>query len=260
MITSGVRRPSSVCVDSLKSKWMPSSRPALSRMRRSWISPHWPRVFGERSARASLLVSECRTCWDCVSERSCSDSCACELARPRSTSFSLVSTFVSDSRSGWTSEIDRLLPSLEVHRRASSEIHRATSARVGGRTRCSRLSASDDSAENASRSLLSASWRRAIFSAPLPPFGIEGGGERGLFLQRRLVRGPRSRRSPRARRRLRQAQATGPADTGFPRGRSLGERSANLKICMMKSPTSAGLPVTCSPNSRNPNSSGSAAI
>ena len=43
--------------------------------------------------------------------------------------------------------------------------------------------------------------------------------------------------SPRARRQLRQAEVPGPADTGFPRGRSLGERSANLKNCMMNSPS-----------------------
>ena len=34
--------------------------PAASSTRRSCSSPHWPRMFGERSARASRPVSDCR--------------------------------------------------------------------------------------------------------------------------------------------------------------------------------------------------------
>ena len=137
--------------------------PAASTTRRSWSSPHCPRTFGERSACTSRPVSTCSDCCATCSDRSCSVSADAVPTRFCSTSCSLPSTLVSESLSGCTrSSMAFCRPSRSILAVCWNSVSDAFA-----RSRNDWLffrSASEDSAENASRSFSSASLSRASFS------------------------------------------------------------------------------------------------
>ena len=163
-IMSGVRREPSASTDSFRSKSQYSSMPAASTTRRSCSSPHWPRTFGERSACTSRPVSVCSDCCAWCSERSCSVSADALPTRFFSTSCSLTSTLPSESLSGCTrSSIALWRPSRSILAVCWNSVSEAFA-----RSRNDWLfwrRASDDSAENASRSFSSASLRSVSLSA-----------------------------------------------------------------------------------------------
>ena len=234
MITSGLRRPSSVWVDSLKSKWTAFEKAgALENAAQLKLPPLPAHVRRAECARPAWWFPSAGRAAPASASGAVPTSCAWELARPRSTSFSFVSTLFSDSRSGCTSASIAFWRPSRSSRRALLELAERGRARDEERSLFC-LSASDDSAANASRSLSSASCSSASFSAPLRRSASSDAASARFLLAAPPRERARHGMSPTARPGLRRAAGQEPSDTGFPRWTKFRRKVANLKNCMIE--------------------------
>ena len=163
--TSGVRRPSSVRTDSLMSKCVPSTQAgALEHAAQLELSPLPADV--RRAQRARELAGF--GVQDLLRLRQRAELFGELRLRAGAAALDVVQLGVDLGQrlaQRLDQRVDRLLPSVEIDRRGLLELAERGSRELEERSRCSACSASDDRAENASRSLLSASCSRASFSA-----------------------------------------------------------------------------------------------
>ena len=142
-IRSGVcRAPSSAVADAFSMKSHCSSMPASSTMRRSWISPHLPRTFGDRSERVRPSVAARSCSCDRTERQSCDDTAWNDPSRALSTSASWVWTRASVSRTGSAARRRSCMKSVAVfaqrvvrQRREASRAAAPASARAASSVR-----------------------------------------------------------------------------------------------------------------------------